>query len=393
VPSSVVFIDLDGFKQINDVFGHAAGDSVLRQFATRLRQALSPDCLAARTGGDEFIVVLRGMRLHQADDWISALRRLVAGQPFRHLEHEFMLRFSAGRAQLMPTMTPGLAIDAADRECARAKTGHSAPLAQADDPLLRLDGAAPELALELQAQTVLAAHDQATTVGAEWLLRLRDCKGKLRLPAEFLPAARARGLASKIDLWVLTQALVGRSAQAMHDCAAPAPFRVIKLSVESLHDRRFQRLALELLHQHTCDAAGLRFELNGRLALHDPGSITEFIDSARTAGVRVVLSGLTQIPVWMPQLSRLLPAAIKVDASWFCNRRDRAAAQSCVRGLIDTCRELGIEACATRIESEQALECARQCGFDQVQGFLFGPPEPVLLDTVTGLPLPFRNPA
>jgi diguanylate cyclase (GGDEF)-like protein len=392
-PATIVFIDLDGFKQINDVFGHAAGDSVLRQFATRLRQALPPASLAARTGGDEFIVVLRDTRLHQADDWIRALQRVVAGQPFRHHEHEFMLRFSAGRAQLAPAMTASLAIHAADLDCAHAKTGRLGLVATVADPLVHLDGEVPEFGLELQAQMVHAAHDQPTPLGAEWLLRLRDRTGKLRLPAEFLPAARARGLASRIDLWVLARALRWLSTQGVDDRANPAPFCVIKLSIESLHDQRFQRHALKLLDAHARCAAGLRFDVSGRLALQDSGSVTEFIDSARTMGVRVVLSGLTQIPVWMPQLSRLLPAAIKVDASWFCDRRDQAAAQSCVRGLIDTCRELDIEACATRIESEQALERAQQFGFDQVQGFLFGPPEPIPLDAVAGLPQPCPNPA
>ncbi len=392
-PASLIFIDLDGFKQINDVFGHAAGDSVLRQFATRLRQTLPHQHLAARTGGDEFVIALRGQALQQADDWLDYFRRAVSQQPFKHFEHEFALRFSAGRIQIQPTMTPDAALEAADRDCARAKAREPASSAAVYATLPPIDGATFESDLEIQAQSVRALHDRLRPIGSEWLLRQRDRSGRLRRPAEFLLAARSQGLAARVDLWMIGRALAWLSSQAAGTHRGPRQFCVVKLTTESLHDQRFQRQALELLQRHSRVAAGLRFELSGRHALQDSGSITEFVDAARALGARAVLSGLSQFPVWMPHLSRLRPAAIKVDASWFCNRGDNAVTRSCVRALIDTCRALDIAACACRIESQADLDTAQQQGFDQAQGFLFGPLEPVSLESIEQLAASFWNPA
>jgi EAL domain-containing protein (putative c-di-GMP-specific phosphodiesterase class I) len=158
-------------------------------------------------------------------------------------------------------------------------------------------------------------------------------------------------------------------------------FVVMKLNAESLHDHRFQRQALRLLRAQPSTAAALRIEVNARHLARGPGAAAEFIERARATGTRAVLGGLAQVPVWMPQLLALRPAAIKLDVSLADNDREQPTTHQSIRLLLDHCRALGIEACATRIESTRALEWACRVGFDQVQGFLLGKPDAVARTT------------
>ncbi len=383
-PVSLVFMDLDGFKPINDVFGHAAGDSVLRQFSTRMRELLKPGDFAARVGGDEFVVALSDRSQLEADAWIRLLEQRMSATPFRHFAHEFALQFSAGCLALDPTLSPDAALEAADRDCARVKSGEHTPGKLIEPSLLSaLAGLHHEAecpGLELLEQGVHGSQAGRPRVGAEWLLRLRDGSGRLRRPSEFLPAARQLGLAAHIDLWVMRRALewITRARSA---ASSNAMFVVMKLNAESLHDRRFQRRALRLLKAQPSTAAALRIEVNARHLARGPGAAAEFIERARAMGTRAVLGGLAQVPVWMPQLLALRPASIKLDVSLADIDREQPTTHQSIRLLLDHCRALGIEACATRIESTRALEWACRVGFDQVQGFLLGKPDAVVRAT------------
>lgn len=383
-PVSLVFMDLDGFKPINDVFGHAAGDSVLRQFSTRMRELLQPGDFAARVGGDEFVVALSGRSSLEADAWIRLLEHRMNAAPFRHFSHEFALQFSAGCLALDPTLSPDAALEAADRDCARVKSGEHTPGKLVEPSLmsalagLHHEAECPGLELfEQGVHTSQAGHQQ---VGVEWLLRLRDGSARLRRPSEFLPAARQLGLAAQIDLWVMRRALDWLAASRI-TASSNGMFVVMKLNAESLHDRRFQRQALRLLRAQPSTAAALRIEVNARHLARGPGAAAEFIERARATGTRAVLGGLAQVPVWMPQLLALRPAAIKLDVSLADNDREQPTTHQSIRLLLDHCRALGIEACATRIESTRALEWACRVGFDQVQGFLLGKPDAVARTT------------
>lgn len=377
-PASLIFIDLDGFKQINDVFGHAAGDSVLRQFATRLRQLLQPGDCAARVGGDEFVVALIGPVATDCGAWINRLEQSLDATPFRHFSHEFALQFSAGCLGLDPTISPDAAIDAADHDCARVKLGERAPGKLIEPALLsvlsRLHRQAGCPGLELLAQGVHASGTGLPMIGVEWLLRLRDDSGRRRRPSEFLPAARQLGLATQIDLWVMRCALDWLNRARAHPLSSGPPFLVMKLNAESLYDRRFQRQAIRLLGAQPSAAQALRIEVNARHIGRGAGAAAQLLENARELGTRMVLSGLSQVPVWMPEVLSLRPIAIKLDIALAEPCQERPLSHRGIQMLLDHCRALGIEACASRIESSQALAWARRIGFQQVQGFLFGKP-------------------
>jgi len=197
--------------------------------------------------------------------------------------------------------------------------------------------------------------------------------GRVLLPADFLPAARRRGMAAKIDLWVIRQAL--RQLKPRSAFPAPTEFCLVKLSAESLHDHRFQRETLDLLQAHPGAACRLRIELNGRYALRLSRRILDFVDQLQQCGSRVVLTGWMALPVWMPDVVGLRPAAMKLDVSTLASGPHRAESLRCIQTLVDACRDLQIETCAARVESQEVLALARETGFDQVQGYLFGRPE------------------
>ncbi|MFM7567658.1 MAG: EAL domain-containing protein [Betaproteobacteria bacterium] len=384
---SLAYLDLDGFKQINDVFGHAAGDSVLRQFATRLRLALAPGQIAARLGGDEFVIVFPGWSVGESKGWISRFRQTIAIQPFTHFDHEFSLSFSAGHTRLAPALTPEAALEAADGDCAQQKAGanpiapadagrrssgtfdHNTALSHAFDLRRATLESGP---LGIRVQPIFEAGPTLQQVGEAWLLRLRDATGRVLLPADFLPAARRRGMAAKIDLWVIRQAL--RQLKPHSAFPAPTEFCLVKLSAESLHDHRFQHETLDLLQAHPGAACRLRIDLNGRYALRLSRRILDFVDQLQQCGSRVVLTGWMALPVWMPDVVGLRPAAMKLDVSTLASGPHRAESLRCIQTLVDACRDLQIETCAARVESQEVLAVARETGFDQVQGYLFGRP-------------------
>jgi diguanylate cyclase (GGDEF)-like protein len=403
----VLFCDLDRFKAVNDAFGHAAGDELLRQVAARLRHVLRPEDLVARLSGDEFALVLRAV------DRV-AVRSLAArvvecfGEPFRVEGRDLRMTTSVGVAvHEGPDGDGDRLLRRADAAMYEAKQQGRNQVVVADDGLEpRTAGSLDdELAdaihggqLRLRFQPIVAtavdhtASDprllpgDVTVVGTEALVRWAHPRLGLLSPAAFLPLAEERGLVADLDLWVLESACAA-FATGFGAGDGPGPRHVaVNVSVSTILDARLMATVRRVLREHDLVAGQLVLEVVESRSLVDLPGVADRLTELRRMGIRISLDDFGTGYSTLTWLHRLPVDQIKIDRS-FVSSLPGGAAVALVRGVIALADELGIEVVAEGVETAEQLGVLREAGCTLLQGYLFGQPGDQPGTTVTGVEL------
>ena len=388
VGTAVLFCDLDRFKHVNDSHGHAAGDELLRQAGARLRGELRPGDIVGRLGGDEFGVLLVGVR----DDGqvLAVADRLVErlDQPFRISGHEIRITASVGIALHMgPDGRGERLLAAADSAMYIAKQGGRSQVAVAGEVLARR--VAPSLEAELgsavengqmrlffQPVVDVSAPGSGTVVGAEALLRWAHPRLGLLAPGAFLPLAEEVGLISDLDLWALEAAC---AELATWPEAANGPLLVaVNLASATLVDPRLLPAVRAALTKHGLGPERLHLEVVESRSLIDLPAVIERLVELRQMGVRISLDDFGTGYSTLSWLQALPVDQIKIDRSFIMGLPGHGASLAVVRGVLALARELGIEVIAEGVEEPEQLAVLREAGCDLVQGYLLGRPAPIL---------------
>lgn len=374
----MLFIDLDGFKRVNDADGHRAGDAVLAQAAARLRECVDPGALLARLGGDEFTVVVQSRPDHAEALAVRMHRSLT--RPFAVAGQVYQLGASIGVVGTQPGVDAEGMLQRADLAMFEAKQSHrpwvrytpsmtaSARAQVASDHGLAQEWGRDAAAVYLQpivAPATLAVHS------TEALLRWRRADGAIDSPAAALGFAERTGQLATLTGWVVEQVLAQVTATpdtttpiAVNmpptvlleaDFAAGLAARVASLGIPPT------RINLELTEDAVVEqgASGLR-ALN---ALHDEGFHIH-IDDFGTGFSS--LSYLIRLPV----------DGLKIDRSFTRELVTSPAARSVVLGLVRFTREVGIDLIAEGVEREDEHHMLIDLGVPYAQGFWYGRPEP-----------------
>lgn len=370
-----LFIDLNGFKQVNDSFGHAVGDEALTRVAARLATALRPTDLLVRIGGDEFGAVLLGAG---ADEASAVAKRISAGlaRPFKLNAASAVIGASIGIA-----LAPQDAGDAetllerADAAMYRAK-GEGAAFAFCDRelelgaPRLRL---ADELSEAIESdQLVLHYQPQLDLRGAgvttvEALVRWQHPKHGLIAPARFLPLAEEAGLMGRLTRWVLATAL--RQCAAWR--AAGRQLRVsVNVSVGDLLDPEFPtRVAAALAHERLGPGC-LTVEITETSIIEEFDRAQLAVRSLRDLGIDVSVDDFGSGFTSLAYLSDLAVAEMKLDRRLIAALADAGRRETeLVRATIDLGHALGLRVVAEGIEGGVTVALLRSLGCDLVQGF------------------------
>lgn len=377
-PFSLLCIDLDGFKDINDRFGHSGGDALLIVVAQRLRDSVRQDDLVARLGGDEFAVVLR-----TADEGevVSVIRRILASlsAPL-HIQG---LRVQIG-ASIGAARAPADAADAdsllhhADLALYRAKESGRATwrffaeeMAQAlvqrqaiEQELRRAVGAG-ELFLEYRPVVDIAT---ARVVGAEALVRwAHPVRGHL-LPEEFLPYAEQAPLMLELGAWVLRRA--AREASAWpHE-----PLLSVRVSPLQLQDTGLSRIVEQAIAGSGLAPDRFEIAIDGAALAGQVDAANDLLAGLRATGVRVALADFGVGTSSLQQL-RLFPFdRIKVSAEIVRGIETAPADLAIVRSVLDLGDRLGIGVVVDGVETEGLHALVAKSGGTLVQGALFGGP-------------------
>jgi diguanylate cyclase (GGDEF)-like protein/PAS domain S-box-containing protein len=390
--SAVLCIDLDGFKEVNDSLGHPAGDQLLRVCAERLRNSVRQLDLVARLGGDEFAILMSDIK-GPAD--VEALcERVIAtvAEPFALDGHDVIVTASVGAA-LLPADAeePDRLMQSADIALYRAKAegrNRSRFFEPAMEERLRqrkfveagLRAALARGQLELYYQPQVATRS-GDLLGYEALLRWRHPERGLIPPADFIPIAEETGLIIPIGAWVIRQ--------ACRDLARLPGLRVsVNISPVQFRQRELVDVVREALAESAIGAELLELEITESVLI---GNVEEALDTLgrlRALGVRLVMDDFGTGYSSLSYLQKFTFDKLKVDRSFIRELAADGSKRAIVRAMVDLGQGLGMETCAEGVETEEQLRLLAEEGCTEVQGFLFGRPQP---RHTLALPAPERD--
>jgi len=366
---ALMFIDLDGFKTINDSLGHAAGDRLLQEVGRRLRASIRDADTAARLGGDEFVVVMTD--LAQPEDASRLADKLLS-----------LLAASIGVAVFpQDGGDRGALMMAADSAMYAAKAGgrnHVAfyTRALARRARRRLDveqGLRRSLErgeLELHFQPIFALRD-ASLVAAEALLRWRREDGVSVAPQQFVPVAEDSGLIETIGVFVLER--ICEHARAWADAGLMPPRLCMNVSPRQLERGDFAGRLLRLLESSGLSPDRLEIEVT-ETALRAGAASLHQLDAIRALGVRIAIDDFGTGYSSLSALKHLPLDRLKIDRSFVHDLPDDTSALAIVETIVAMSRTLGLCVTAEGIETDAQLAALRRIGCEDGQGFLLGVP-------------------
>jgi diguanylate cyclase (GGDEF)-like protein len=374
------YIDLDRFKLVNDLFGHAAGDQVLRQLSTRTREVIAPPHVVARVGGDEFVVIVNGLELEAARELCEELRRVLSDRAYQHHDKALSIAASIGVIRLNPDMSPRDALTASDRACAEAKrtggssvmafdSGNSQLLAYLDEIKLvaNMRERLPVENFFTQLQPIVSLRNPYSSLCYEVLIRLRESSGAVVHPARFITAAERNGLMSQIDRWVLRSTLEWLDANAVHRDAVG--FCTVNLSGASLNDQRFLEDAIALIRNHDDATSKICFEITESVALYDLNATRRFVDRVKSFGARVALDDFGAGYTSFSYLKDLPGDLLKIDGSLVRDINLNSANFAITRAIVDLAHEIGMACVAEWAENAEIVRSLIELNVDYAQGY------------------------
>jgi diguanylate cyclase (GGDEF)-like protein len=375
---ALLLVDLDSFRDINEVLGHDTGDRVLAEVGTRLRGALRSPQLIARLGGDEFAVVLPGAGQEAARKVAKALCAVLA-EPVEIDGDRLHVRASVGIATcLIPSEEPEDLLRQADVALNRAKATGTA--LEVYDPardrrtarrLKRIDELRSALErgdLEVFLQPQVDLSDGAI-VGCEALARWRHPQDGVLLPDSFLPLAAQTGLMRPVAALVLDRALDACEEWWSRGHRIPVS---VNLTPDDLRDPGLSRRIEELLTRHGLPAMALRIEITENVLVTDPQSASQLLQSWRQAGIAVAIDDFGTGYSSLGYLRDLPFDELKLDRSFVADLTRRTTT-IIVRHTVSMAHGLGMRVVGEGVEDQATARALVDVGCDIGQGLFFGP--------------------
>lgn len=385
---ALLLFDVDHFRDINDSFGHRAGDEVLRLVACRLQSGLRSSAVLARFGGDEFAVLLPQTDLETAQKVGQTLLALLGNRPVSLASRRIHLRVSAGLA-LYPYHADNAEslMVGAEMGMYAAKSGGGNRLEMCTSPepgrkraeerlywehkideSLRNDG------FTLYWQPILDLH-RNRVVSYELLLRMKERGGHVIGPDSFLWVAERSNLISAIDRWVVGRAIqyvssffYGRETEvyALH----------VNLSANAFCDDQLLEMFLQAFECRSVDPSRLVLEITESTAIADPGRAQAFMNTLRAAGCRFALDDFGVGFSAFDQLRNLPLDFLKIDGRFVRHAVQNPIDRHLVRAMVDIARGLGLKTIAEHIPDQRTIELLAEYGVDYGQGYYIGRPQP-----------------
>ncbi len=381
-------IDIDQFKIINDTCGYLAGDELLKEAATVLKNVVRKRDMIARVGGDEFGVLFEDCAPAQAQVAVEHVRETLAAHPFEWNGAQHRITASVGLVHIdNQAESVSAVLSKADTACYAAKDAgrNRTHIYCADNANVltrhgemrwatRINDALRDDRFELCLQPImpaLAADESGDHY--ELLIRMRDENGKLVMPGEFLPAAERYNLANKIDRWVIKHAIDWLRAtpavlNRLHLCG-------INLSGQSFGDEDMLKFITAELDAPGADLTGkICFEVTETAAISDIERANRFIGTLKDRGCLFALDDFGSGFSSFSYLKNLPVDFVKIDGSFVRDIARDTIDLAMVRSINDIGHVLGKRTIAEFVENQGILELLREMGVDYVQGYEVGRP-------------------
>jgi diguanylate cyclase (GGDEF)-like protein/PAS domain S-box-containing protein len=381
-PLALLILDLDRFKDVNDTFGHHAGDQLLRQIGPRLQMALRKVDTLSRLGGDEFALVLPNATPAVATHVATRLLEILEA-PFEVDEQAVAVGASIGIA-VSPEHGPDAETllrraDVAMYVAKRAGGGFALYSAEHDghsSTRLALFG---ELRAAIERNELLlhyqpkVACDTGATEGVEALVRWNHPQRGLVQPDEFIPLAEQTGLIKPLSLWVLNAALL--QLRAWRESGLNVPVAV-NLSMLNLHDPQLPEIIGDLLRRHGVPAGELTVELTESHLMADPARALDIVTRLCAMGVRLAVDDFGTGYSSLAYLKRLPVSELKIDRSFVRQLVTDEDDAAIVRSTISLGHDLGLSVVAEGVEDQATWDQLRTLDCDVIQGFHVSRPVP-----------------
>ncbi len=381
--AAFIMLDLDRFKLVNDVNGHAAGDALLREAANRIRAALPPQALLARLGGDEFAVILPFVpsRSEEIERLTETLIADVA-QPVRYGDTQIETTLSAGLSRTEPDQpadTPKL-LHMADIAMYHAKRNGRNRFAWFEPNMESEQRFRAEIAVGIRRGIPLGEFvpyyekqidlESGTIAGFEMLARWSSPKLGMVNPEIFIPVAEDIGLIGELSENLIRQAL--RDARNWD----PRLTLSVNISPVQLRDPWFAQKLLKILVEANFPPSRLEIEVTESCLHENVGLVRSLITSLKNQGMTVSLDDFGTGYSSLSQLRTLPFDRIKIDRSFVMSLLDDKDSATIIQSIISLGKGLGLPITAEGIESEAVLAQLRGLGKFKGQGYLYGFPEP-----------------
>ena len=378
---AVFFVDLDGFKPVNDTYGHSCGDRVLEQVGLRLRSISRGADVAARVGGDEFLLLIQGVG---APDSLSQLAKRVIevlSRPYKIDEREVSISCSIGIALYPDGCNASKLIARADVAMYSAKRGGGsrhcfyAPEMDTDaqqnfDMVRDLRQAMAKNELELYFQPKIDAKSGKVTA-AEALLRWQHPTLGLVMPAQFIPLAERTGLIGPLGNWVIEAAC--KQARAWRDKGLRMRVAINLSAYQMRQDDIVDRIG-DALKRHRIRPSLLTCEITETAAMEDTRATQETFRRLGELGAHLSIDDFGTGYSSLAYLRKLPAEELKIDRSFVQDVEHSADARAVVDAVVKLAHALGLKVVAEGVENPRQQQIMVELGCDELQGFLFAKP-------------------
>lgn len=385
---TVLFIDVDRFKNINDSLGHQAGDNVLVAVAQRLQHALPQRCIVGRISGDEFVILDPSNR-NSSDAMMLADHILEAFyEPLSLRQGDVFVSASIGVANYRPDITKNAddLLRHADTAMYRAKDAGRNCVAIFDESML--ERVTQRLSVEtalyraLERRELRLVHqpiidiDLGDVVGFEALMRWDREDGSTVSPAEFIPIAEETGTIVPMGAWALLEALTHLRTWINEGTCRRDATMSVNVSPRQLHDPNFVAVVSEALMRAHVPADQLWLEVTESVMMAQPEQALEALKSLCALGVRVAIDDFGTGYSSLSLLQRFPIQCLKIDRSFVSGVAEDLGTRSLVRTIIAMGTSLGLDMVAEGVESVRQLQVLAELRCPKAQGFLISHPVP-----------------
>lgn len=393
---AVIFLDLNGFKTINDTLGHTIGDQLLKRVADRLRNQLQGNDTLCRMGGDEFAIVVTA--IYSREDAVAIAERLTESfdAPFNIEGTQLKVATSMGISYSPEDgSTVSELLRNADIAMHQAKSEKhlsiqcfNQALAEQSRKRLRLEQdlrqALDQRQFELYYQPQINCIDDQV-VGAEALIRWNHPEHGMISPVEFIPVAEEAGLITSIGAWVLDQAcehLAGWHAAGQSSLSVS-----VNIAAPQFLLHNFADLVLTNIHKHNLEPRFLELEVTESIVMGDLDPVIKRLGTLQAAGIKIAIDDFGTGYSSLSYLQDLPVDILKIDSSFVKRLSNGNALDSLVHTIMLLAFALGLETVAEGVETAEQLNALHELGCNRIQGFYYSRPiaENLFLDAVTKL--------
>ena len=384
--AAVIYIDLDGFKVVNDTLGHEAGDVLLQQVTERLSRCIrDPDTLA-RMGGDEFMLVIDGIKDRDVALSIAERLRTALREPFSVVHHELYVTASIG-ISLYPQDGADVSALRRNADAAMYQAKHEgkdrirfftpamgAAVVERLEVETELRRALDRNELSLHYQPIFHAGGTHQTAFEALLRWFHPTLGSVS-PSRFIPIAEETGLIFRVGAWVLKEACSQCLAWQQRGSASVR----VAVNVSLLEFMRvdFVDNVLRVLKETGLPGGLLELELTESILMRDMDDSTRKMAQLRACGVRISIDDFGTGYSSLSYLPRLPIDTLKIDRSFLAEIDVNHSALALIEGMISLAHSLGKRVVVEGVEKDSQLDVLRRLGCDEVQGYFLGRPGPL----------------